>query len=298
MNKNTILGIALLVLLGIYFLVERDNSSSSVREKLVEINKDAVSALRFTKAGTTTELTKVAGRWLINNYPVDQSTLDLALNSLSDMKLSRFVTDNTERQEAFEVDDKRGIKVTVSEGEKTSTFYLGKQASSYKSIFVRMDGSDEIFSTKANFRSNIDKDEFGWKDKSIVTIPKEQITSVELLQKGASRVIVQNRDSLTMIYGEDSKKEPEVKGNAKATTLLGSFARLNTRAFHADTVANFAMPDLVAKVTQVGGASSALHFVKKDDTAYFIKLDGNKQVFEINKATADKFLKTYTDLKE
>lgn len=297
MKKNSTLLVALVVLLGIYFLVERDSSSTSVPDTFVELNAANISSVSFTKTGKTLTVSKLAGRWVINNYPADTANIGRAVRAISDIKLSRFVTDNTERQTGFEVNDEKGIKVDVTHGDATASFYVGKQASSYKSIFVRKDGENAIYSTKSNFRSLVDKSEFDWKDKRIVAIPKEQITSVELVQ-GSSRVIVQNRDSLNMVYGNNAASEPEAKGNFKAGSVLSSLGSLNTTAFHAAEAASFDAPDAVVNVTQVGGAVVELRLKKKDENAYFVSLKGNPQVFELAKATAENFLRSYADLKE
>jgi hypothetical protein len=296
MNKNIILGIVLIALIGLYYAVERNDSSADVRSHLYELNEADISEMTFEKAGNKITLKKEGDVWFVDGYSADQVAVKNALKTLSDLKLSRFVSNNVDRQDGFEVNKKKGLTVTLKHADNTTTFIVGKQAASYKALFVRLENDNEIFSTKENFKAAIDKGEFDWKDKTIVSIPKEQITSIQVIKNGKASVIIQNRDSLSMVFGSHVETEPAKEGNYVANSMLLAFTNLNTIAFPKDSSINFSNPELQINITSMGSIEQTIQCVSKDETHYYIQVLGNTTIFELTKSKLENFSKNYTEL--
>ena len=72
-------------------------------------------------------------------YPAASKTVDAAVGKITAMKRLSLITEKPERFNEFQVGDSAGTKVTVSDGKKQTTFYVGKASSSGNS-YARLDG--------------------------------------------------------------------------------------------------------------------------------------------------------------
>ena len=129
MKRSLILIVVLVVLLGLYWLVQSKRPVVSADRPFVKCDSAAVSLLRVEAAPDTVELMKEGDNWILVRplrYPAATRTVASAVGRFKQMQKLSMVTDRVERASEFQVDDVSGTKVTVGQGGKRQTFYLGK----------------------------------------------------------------------------------------------------------------------------------------------------------------------------
>lgn len=295
-SNHLIMAGALVVLVILYLILQRSDSTRTFDSAFFQVDSAAIRKVRIETPARTIELTRENGRWMVDNYPASASHIKRMLGSLSDIRVGRFVSDKPARHAAFELTDGTAMKVTVSHHGQDETVYLGKQGASFSSVFIRKDGEDDVYATTENFKSNLDYDAFGWKDKAITRFASDDIQSLVVKQNGVNAYVIQNKDSMIVIYGENPKTQPEVKGNSKVTSMMSTFTMLNTTAFPDSLPTVTAAADIT--INPVGGSAVTLSLFPEGDNRYVVRKSDTKTLFAVSKIMMQDFLLNYDQLKQ
>ncbi|MBD3391631.1 MAG: DUF4340 domain-containing protein [Chitinivibrionales bacterium] len=245
-------------------------------------------------------------------YPADSAAVHRALEKLEGMSRDILVSQNPEKQETFEVDSAHGVLVEVlgEKGESMGTFRIGKNAANYSSHYVRMLGSDDVWSTGGSIKYAFFGDLKRWRDKSILRFEPSSATALTVARTDTATGetvrlgLTKSADSLDKV--EWSLVEPE-KAPAREDVvekMISALAKLNTNDWDAsgaaDTITGFDNPWIVASVSLENGDTERIvvgNKKGKNDNKYYVKADGREEVFLVYDSSLKELKKTFDDLK-
>lgn len=197
--NNKVLIIVLLVLAGIYLVMELgDNNSKSenLRTTLVEIDTTKVDKIVIAKGNELLELKK-NGNWQVKNEAgeyVDtrKGSVDNLIGTLMSVKPSRLVTKKQENWQDFQVDS-AGTHVTVFEGdEKSLDLIVGRFAMQGQRQFlsyVRLSNEDEVYAADNFMSMSIGSDPADYRFKELIRINKDSVERVEFVYSDSAFVL-------------------------------------------------------------------------------------------------------------
>jgi hypothetical protein len=115
MKRSVLLIVLLVVLLGIYWLVQTGKPVVSADRPFVEIDSAKVTSLRVATAQDSVELQKQGDAWYVKtpvNYPAAKNAVAQALGKFKEMNKLSLISDKADRQAEFQVESKFGTRIT------------------------------------------------------------------------------------------------------------------------------------------------------------------------------------------
>lgn len=195
MSKKIIILISLVFLLGaIYLLVEKPFSSDSTPPAALlfaELQLSDISKIDIEHFIQGTRLEKDAsGTWQVSEYktalaqqsqavplhpavPAKKEDVENLIAAIGKMAASTLISDNPDKQSLFEVTD-QDLNVTFYDkaGKKLARFFAGKQASTYFSSYVRVEGSKQVYEVDQNWFFILNKKFEDWQKDAPKNIEK------------------------------------------------------------------------------------------------------------------------------
>jgi hypothetical protein len=159
---------------------EKRASEKEASEKLVDINKDSVSALYLSSSGIS--LKKSSGKWTIVE-PVQAMTDEYAVTSIitsvESAKREREFTESPAAYERYGLDQRAAAIVLTSPG-RQDTVYVGDKNLTGASAYVRVNHDSSIYLTAAGIAASMQKTLYDLRDKSVVVFEANDATSMKL----------------------------------------------------------------------------------------------------------------------
>ncbi|MDP8206232.1 MAG: DUF4340 domain-containing protein [Candidatus Electryonea clarkiae] len=298
-NKNLIyLGAAVVVLFGLYCLLQIGNVPKAEIMMLVETDTSMVTEVSIYKDGATTTLTRGEKGWNITNpyeYPANNSFIKTLLKKLDDLRIESTVTTNAKRWAEFELDDGKATKVTIVQGDVQSDFYIGKSASGYKQTYARLEGKDEVLLIRGTYGVAVNRKPESWREKKVADFAEEEVIKVtthllEMVKDGEDwRVTTKGGESF-------------VADQSKAGRVPRSLKNLRTSDFPepADYEGvNWDKPYREVTVGLSTGDTRSIRFYEdpNEENRYFMRYHNTEHVFRVYKGVIGQIFKEADDLK-
>ncbi len=299
MKRSLLLLVLLVVLVGIYWLVQSKEPVAPPDRPFVSVDSAQVTSLRIETATDTVALAKRGGGWMLTyprEFPATVRTIDMALGKFAEMKKLSLITNKPDRFNEFQVSDSAGTKVTVEAAGKTTVFYLGKGGPTATTCYARLDGSNDVWEIAGNQTPTFKRSARDWRDKSISEINRDNFVAFTFGYPNETFSVtlvdtnwVANRG--TEKYDADKNQVDRVVG------LLSKMSGVD----FADTLSAsaFDQPDLHLTVETRDRQALDLKLIPKDEEGkqYFLRKAGALADYVIYKSTADVLMKKWDDFK-
>ncbi len=304
MNRKTlILLVALIAIVGIYFLLNRNIANTltgSDRDfdfkSTAKIDKVFISS-RATKKYVT--LTKQADSgWLVNDqFKVNPVQIDLLFSTLRKMRVKRPVSRH-EKNTVVKDMTLNATKVEIYESGKVSkVFYVGQNTQDEMGTYFYMENGKEPYvchipGQNAYLNSRFFTDVVAWRSKNIFNTKEEQIKTIELqwTEPGKS-FIINNEQKEPVLISENRTYQNNTEANLnKIRSYLKLWENLSFEGFPIDLDAHDidsisrTQPLLIISLTDKNNKVTRLTIHKKgikEDSNIKFDQEGNPLQFEI-----------------
>ena len=292
MKKNTYILIGLFVcLLVIAFLVlqkpgERSANSASTG-LLFTIDSLSVDKLEIKTSASSLLLEKRGVEWFVAkpiNYRADQANVCQIIHQIKNLEIKNIVSDNAEKHSVFQV-DQTGTQVIVYEkGVEKASFILGKMAANYSESYARRLNSNDVLIIEGASNYMFGRPVKDWRDKTILTTPKESIKEVRY-HYGDTTFNITFNDS-AWFAGKDKAQQSIVEG------IVSSLSNFQADDFIDSTVS----PKVTAMITYAG---TRLRFsFNKLTNKYYVQSSNSSQWFVLEQWKANQVLKRKKEIVE
>jgi hypothetical protein len=212
--------------------------------------------------------------------------------SLARLEASDFATDASKAGL-----DKPRMTVSVTLADKTQKQLL-IGADEGQDTYVKLAGGDRVWKIHKYEADRIPSSPKNWRDKTIVRIPRGDVTKVELA-KGADKVLLERVDdkSFRAVVPGDLGELDQPRVTAVLSTL--EVLRANRVVEQPDPKA-FATPVVVLTVTKKDGKTFKLTVGKKDEKLpeYPVQVAGDKDVYGVAEYVIANYLKAPSEFKK
>lgn len=299
MKSNKIylyLGLFAVLLIAAYFLTtDRGEKTASYKleeNKLFELDSVQVDKIEIKNKDGNLVLSKSTGEWRIVepfDYRVNTPMVEKIVSGLKNLKLESIVSTNPGKKDTYGFKDLEQAEITVHEaGVQKGKFLLGG-TSSGTATFVKKLDSDNIY-----IAANVDKMDFikptldEWRDKNIISIPKQSVNSLEYISTAESFLV--NKDSTGKFFiGPDS-------AGTNLDGILNLLEKLESQSFKDTAISEQTNFDNVVKIDW--GPKTELRFLKLNTTPvkYLLQVSDDKQIYEVDEGYAKNLLKTKKEI--
>ncbi|MBI4668275.1 MAG: DUF4340 domain-containing protein [Elusimicrobia bacterium] len=219
------------------------------------------------------------------DYAVQETVLKDMTDSLASAVVEEKISERKDRFLDFELDEARGIKLTVKNVKEQMLFQgkIGKQIlGSWDRSYFAFDGSSAVYVVKGLSRFSFEKRPQDIKSRLIFEAPQDKISSIAVAAKNKTLVLIKE-GAVWKIRGKPVKQD-------KASAMAGIFTRLEANDFPEpfETAGGLKKLGLEGrpKTAQVqiklnDGKTYEILIGEKKDTMYFAKLPENPAVWKL-----------------
>ncbi len=298
MKSKTLIYLVILIALGLiaYFVTtDRGEKTASYKigdTKFFEVDSAKVDRLEINTKDGNLVLVKTNNVWSIAEpfkYKTVSALVENAVSNLKNMKIESLVSSNPEKQESFGFKASEKAEITVfAEGKQVGKFLLGNPTASNSSYAKKID-SDNIYIVDNVDRFNFVKPKLDdWRDRVIVSIPKESIKSIEFKTGGENFVAARDESGVFRIGADSVGKAFD--------GILNLFNKVEATDFKDTTLsAETAFTDIV-KVD--AGNVTEMRFLRIESTPvkYLLQIPGDNQIYEFEEGYVQNILKKKSEL--
>ena len=309
MNKKTLiaLGLFLVLLVVVYMVQTRPKTGERVGERprpLAKIEDKAIKKLTITSKGNTVEMARSKDKdWKVISpvkYPADTYALDTAIEKIAKLEFGDLITERKDKRAAYEVDDKGGIRVKVSDGKKTlADFYLGKVVNDY--TMFRLAGKDRVYKAVGAMKYAFERDLKDWRNRDVTSFKQEEARKVRVAGNGQV-IVLSRKDDKASWKVDESPVAIDQLDDTTVTNLISTLSTLSASEFaddKTDDKVGLDKPKTTITVTLKDKKEvSLLIGDKKGDDDIYVKAADSPQVFVLKKYTVETVDKRPIDFRD
>ncbi|MGB2866898.1 MAG: DUF4340 domain-containing protein [Bacteroidota bacterium] len=290
MKRSTYVLIAVLaiLLLVAYLVMQKpgeQSASSGSSGLLAQIDSIAVDKFEVKAPDRSVVLEKKGSEWFVESpmhFRADQGNVASAIHQFKILEGKGIVSSNPDKYSLFQVDSTGTLVKVYEHGAEKLSLVIGKATSTYTDTYVRVANSKDVVLAEGAFGYVLSRPLKDWRDKTILTTPRESIKDVKF-QYGDTTFVLGEKDSVWMI-GKDSTQLTAV------SSLLGSLASVQADDFLDSTLA----PKLMAQISFNG---NQIRFAfKKEKGKYYVQSGSSPQWYVLESWKATQLLKRKKDL--
>ncbi|PID38642.1 MAG: hypothetical protein CSA65_03770 [Proteobacteria bacterium] len=271
---------------------------------LPKLQTNGFNRVTITGKGKSVTLVKVGEAWKLTTpmtYDADKYATESMEKKLIALSFGDLVSDRKQRHGEFEVDDKKGTRVVVAQGDKTiADFYLGKSVSGF--TMFRKAGEEKVWQVAGSLRSTFARTVDNWRDRRIIAFKQDKARKLEFATAAGTITVARKgpKTPWTVVSSPISLGKIDQQAIRSALSALAS---LTASAFHdklKSSVAGLDKPLATLMATLEGESTSyrlEIGAATKKKGRY-VRVAGKPQTFEIQAYTAKRLLKRPIDLKD
>src|SRR5579863_280076 len=259
---------------GVWWSEKRQKAEASkpptdAPPKILSIPDDQFKEIELSKkAGDTTDLTKVDGKWQITKpkpLAADQDSVSSLVSSLSSLASDRVIEEKAGDLSQYGLNaPNEQITITKKDGKK-QTVLVGDDTPTGSGAFVKVDNDPRVFTIASYSKSSLDKSSKDLRDKRLLTFNSDKLTRVELTAKGPAIEFGKNNQNEWQIL----KPRPLRADGLQVDDLVRKLkdAKIDTSVSEQDAkkaTAAFFMGTRIAVATVTDANGNQLIDVRKD----------------------------------
>lgn len=299
MKKEYLILIALILILGAYLFLHKENKDNYTLPAIEKIDISKITGLIIDKKEGSIAFTKKEKNWMLTDkdYLADSPSVENMLDTIKTLKLSALVSQKGNLKR-YELDDEKHIRVKVIKGQETVfEFTIGKAAPSFNHTFIMLTNDKNVYHANGSFRSNFDKTVENFRDKKVLEFKEASIKQFTIEKDGLSKTLISEEikkeekgnenDSITWHSKDGTSADKEV-----ITTLLSSVSFLACEKYLDTPTKNELEKEKPLCKIRLGNKSNVvltLFKTDKEDNLFGIS-SMNKYAFELSQFTGKEII--------
>jgi len=261
--------------------------SATTAPKLFTIPADQLTSIRLAKTGADpVTLTKQGDQWQITApqpLKADQDSATALAGTFNPLAADRLIDEHPPTLASFGLDNPTDeVDVTTKDG-KTQKLLLGADTPSGSDTYAKLEGDPKVYTVASSVKTGLDKSVNDLRDKRLLPVNADKITSVTLTAKGAPVEFSKNSGGDWQI----TKPKPLRADNSAVDDLVGKLtgAKMDlTGTLPAAVEFTAAAKVGTASLTDDKGTQTIeVHKTKTND--YLAKSTGAEGIYKLDAAT-------------
>ena len=201
----------------LYFYEVPHAQREAKKEKLLGVDKDAVTGVTLTYPDREIELAKKDGTWRLVkpvDAPADEAAANGIISTLTDAEVQKTLDDMPKDLASFGLDKPTvTATLTLKDGAKAPTVSVGKNTAIGGKTYVKKGEEPKLYLTTSSIGFGLNKQVKDLRNKELLTFKDEDVEKVEIAPQGAETVTLvrKDKDSWTVDPGDHAADATEVR---------------------------------------------------------------------------------------
>ena len=241
-------------------------------------------------------------------YEADSAAVAIVLEKLTSMKKNVIISNNKTKQGTFQVDSTKGTFVTIfnNDGEKISTFVIGKSGVTWDENYVRIASSNDVYSLPGSLKYTFHTELKRWRNKAIVKLGDDNLKMVTITSKEKGKVVLQqSQNSVEVAQWEITEPEKSEVNAEEVAKLIKNILTLKTYDWSkdnslSDSAMGYLDPIITVNLITKSGKTETLTVGKSDEKSakVYLKTLSSKQNYIVWDSDIQKLNKSFDELKK
>jgi hypothetical protein len=184
MKNKTKLYLALVVLAIFLLPLTKMMEKREKKVNLINIKQENINKISILNKGELVELTLEDGVWFTNNpvhYKADTlKVTNVFKNFIRGEIPTTSLSQKEENHKKYNVTDSLGVLVTVSDGENSEAYYIGK-SKNYMTCYIRPAEEKTVYLFPKNLTSStFISNPSAWRDRNVLSVDMNQLRNIHL----------------------------------------------------------------------------------------------------------------------
>lgn len=308
MNRKTTIALVLFIAMGLaaYLVLRQPPKGQRTAERprpIPALDGKAIKRVTISEHGKPPiVLERKENAWALTkpvSYPADEHAARSLVEKLEKLELGDLITEQKSSHAEHEVDDRGGVKVTVSDGQNTlAELIIGKVLDGF--TMLRPAGKDHVFQAVGSLRAVFSKEVKLWRDRRILTFKADDARGLHVTTQ-AGEIALARADAKTPWKVDKTTTPVDALDASVPRSLVSSLANFLAADF-ADGVtlaqAGLEPPAATIVVRLADKSDKRLLVGKQEQDGYWVKSGDTPQVFHIKRYAADSVLKRPIDFRD
>jgi hypothetical protein len=278
-------------------------SSSATNAKVISLTQDDIFKLEVKKKGGDDVVLARSGTslWKITSpkpLVADQSTVSTILYDLSPMDGATLIDDKASDLKQFGLADPAAQVTATGKDGKSQTVLLGDENPTGDSSYAMLAGDTKVYSVPKNTKANLDKDLKDLRDKRLMPVDFDKISSVEITGAKLHMVFGSTDGKWTVhspadLRGDTSKMETIVE-KLRTSTMDPSTADAEMKK----DAALYASGAPIATIKATDASGSQELQIRKAKDGYYAKTTAMDGFYKVPNELGDAVDKPAEDFRE
>ncbi len=219
--RRFILPLAALTLVVLYF-ASILTEEGPVRKTFLEPDASVVE-LEVRSGGEVFGFKKEGGVWKMDRpvrWKADGGLIEQLIGRLKETVLENPITDKEERYKDYGVDGGGDYVKVVSAGGREYTLYKGRRGPKFSLVYVRSKDDPFVYLVKSSFADSLPTKRDDFRDKTILSIPEDEIREIRWEAGGKSFAVTRRDDG--WYAGERKLQAEEVSPYVARVTKMSA----------------------------------------------------------------------------
>ncbi len=291
--RGLVLAAAVLLILGgvLYWSEHRktpESPASADTPAILKVDPASITSLTLKAKGAQPITLRQAGtgQWHITapgDYPADASTVSGMLSALAPLTAQRVVDDHATNLAQFGLNDPSVELDLTGKDNKTTRLLLGDDTPTGDAVYAAVAGDPRLFTAAAFIKSSLNKSLNDLRDKRLLPIQADSVSSIDLERKGQAIGFARVRNGWQI-----EKPKPYRTDTFQVDDLLQQLtsAKWDASVAAADATKSFAHAAPVATVKVTGSAGNDTLEVRKDKSDYYAKSSAVAGTWKVDASNA------------
>jgi hypothetical protein len=257
-------------------------STLPVSPKILTLTADQISSIRMAKTGADPlTLQKTGDKWQITTprtLTADSDAVTSLTSAVSPLTADRLIDEHPQSLTSFGLDNPAEEVDLTSKDGKTQKLLFGSDTPSASDTYVKLDGDPKVYSVSSSTKSTFDKSVNDLRDKRLLTLNSDKITSVTLNAKGAPIEFNKNSGGDWQI----TKPKPMRADGPSVDDLVTKLKDAKMDVSATPTPADFGSATKVGSATVVDDKGpQSIEVRKTKDNSYLVKSTAVDGIFKV-----------------
>ena len=221
-------------------------------------------------------MTRSSGEWLVNGHEADSAAVARMFTALSEVEVGALAATNPDNHERLGVAGRSAwmLEFRLLGGE-SRVVALGEVGTVFQTAYVRLPGSDEVYTVRGDLRGSFTRTLTDWRDKLIARVDVASIGAIEMERDG--EVIVVERDDAGWTVAESGS----VPDSASVANILDEVGEMRAIGF-VEEGSEFPAEDVrrLVAMAESGDTLLALEMAPVD-SEYWVRVAGNDILYRM-----------------
>jgi hypothetical protein len=257
-------------------------STTPPSPKILSLTADQITSIRLAKTGSEPlTLQKTGDAWQVttpNPLTADQDAITSLTSAVSPLTSDRLIDEHPQSLTSYGLDAPTNeVDITTKDG-KTQKLLFGSDTPSASDTYVKLDSDPKVYTVSSSTKSTFDKSINDLRDKRLLTLNSDKITSVTLTAKGAPVEFNKNSGGDWQI----TKPKPLRADGPSVDDLVTKLKDAKMDVTATPTTADFTAAAKVGSATFVDDKGpQSIEVRKAKDNSYLAKSTAVEGVFKV-----------------